>query len=92
MSDTLPPEIRSILATIGEHLGRIEDRLTVLEKGLTDLRVEVAALKGQVDGLGHRMDALPTTLQVFGIVFGLLIGLPVLATIGVFVARTLRLI
>ena len=35
-----------------------------------------------------RVDTLPTTLQVFGIGF----GLPVLATIGIFVARTTRVI
>src|SRR4051812_13609670 len=87
-SDDMPDWARDMhLSSIGDHLQRIDgrlmgikNRLTAVEQGVTDLRVAVTSLKG-------RVDALPTTLQIFGLGFGLLVGLPTLATIGVFVAR-----
>ena len=92
MSDSLPANQHGVLTSIGDHLqhinGRllsIESRLAAVERGVTDLRVTVTSLEG-------RVDALPSTLQVCGIGCGLLVGLPTLATIGVFVAQMMGVI
>ena len=76
MSDILPSDLRVLLSQIGAHLQRIDTRLDAIDASVTKLREDVAFVKG-------RLESIPTFWQSFAIIFGVLIGLPAVATIAV---------
>jgi hypothetical protein len=99
MSDTLPPDLRTLLGQIAVQLGRIDTRLDHIEADIGEIKADAKALRQAVDNrfsgllvematISGRISGLPNIWQTFGIVFGVLIGLPVITAIGIFVLKT----
>lgn len=95
VSDTLPPDLRTLLDQIAVRLARMDTRLDHIEADIGEIKAdakaagqEIVSIRVELATLTARVAGLPTIWQMFSIVFGVLIGLPVVSAIGIFVLKT----
>lgn len=78
MSDTLPPDLRDLLIRIDARLGTLVADVAELKAETRKTREEMAFMRG-------RLESIPTVWQTATLVFSVLVGLPVVASIAVYV-------
>ncbi len=90
MSETVPSDLRELLVRIDARLSAIVGDIAELKADAKELRKDSLQTRVEMATINGKMSGIPNVYQTFMISFGILIGLPALATVALAVAKAMR--